>query len=84
MADIEARTNAIRGRFEAVCGEAGIRADDVIDALLLRFLRGTYKAGECGPLMADLENYLAGGMDIPLWRHHSAPPVEAFQRPAGR
>ena len=64
----------------AVCQQASVNDADVLEALVLDWLRRTHGPGDAGRLLVQYEEYLAGRVDVPVWRQHSAPPAEAFAR----
>src|SRR5262245_14710800 len=80
MSDQEKKREAIWDQLASVCESAGVDDAELIDALALDFLRKTWGPGDCGKLMAMLDGLDSGQVSVPLWRHISSPPADAFAR----
>lgn len=78
--DADARDEILLERLDELATAAGVDANDLSLAIALDFQRKTWGPGDCGKLMANLDKYRAREMDVPLWRHISSPPAEAFAR----
>ena len=86
MSKLKDRNDLIWDEFAEICKEAEIDDADLMDAIVLDWLRKTHGPGDGGKLMQQLKLFRAGQADIPKFKQHSAAPAEVFagEVPAGR